>query len=96
MVERYCVNRRQQVPSYRQTSAHALILAPHWIMMVRTLGGADEKGKPFSANRVDHESVVSGGTMLLTTPRGAPTHGIPVPAAQENKRDLLQVTIFRA
>jgi ketosteroid isomerase-like protein len=58
MVQSYCTNGHQQLAPYKQTSGHAQMLAPHWIMMVRTLDGVDEKGKPFRINATElmHQS----------------------------------------
>ena len=53
MAKSYCTNGHQQMAPYKQTGGHAQMLAPHWIMMVRTLDGVDEKGKPFRINATE-------------------------------------------
>jgi ketosteroid isomerase-like protein len=53
MVKTYCNDGHQKVAPYKQTAAHARLLCPDWIMMVRVLDRVDEKGKPFRINATE-------------------------------------------
>jgi ketosteroid isomerase-like protein len=53
MVKTYCNDGHQKVPPYKQTAAHARLLCPDWIMMVRVLDGVDEKAKAFRINATE-------------------------------------------
>jgi len=52
MVRSSCKDGRQTTPPYKQTEAHARLLGPDWIMMVRVLDGVDNK-RPFHANATE-------------------------------------------
>ena len=58
MVQSYCTNGHLETPPYKQTSGYARILLPTASWVVRTLDGADEKGKPFRINATElmHQS----------------------------------------
>jgi ketosteroid isomerase-like protein len=84
MVQSYCTNGHQQTPSYKQTGGYAQMLAPHWIMMVRTLDGVDEKGKPFRINATElmHQSGGQWRYVVDHASFGAPAAAAPGAAAK--------------